>query len=321
MKKKKAGRNRAESGKQQAHTTLQRLGLGGLVTGTVAMLSGGGAAEGAYYYSDSGCSADCAIDITGGHIGTNLSIKDTATSGGRFYAGAGFPAICGSTIGGALTYSASGVNCHTCQSGSFQNFATVFSGMTFPTFVKVRFNGSTFPPDYSYGWVKLSDQHTIASYASEYNGGPITTGQTGPTAVHLTELFGEASPLGTVIFWQTASEIDTVGYNLWRSDTIAGQYVKINETLIPGEGSTEQEASYSHTDSAGCGASSCFYKLEDLDTHGVSTFHGPIEVAQPPRLCGTMTEGNPGFNIFSLFLPPAAAIALWLRRERKKVNA
>ena len=282
MKKEKAGQKRTESGKQRAHTTLQRLGLGGLVTGTLAALSAGGVVQGASYYSNSGCSADCAIDITGGHIGTNLSIKVTHASGGMFYAGMGAPFICATTMSQmALTYSASGVNCHTCQSGTFQNFATVFSGMTFPTFVKVRFNGSTFPADYSYGWVKLSDQHTIASYASEYDGGPITTGET--TLVHLTEFFAEASPRSTVIFWETASEIDTVGYNLRRSDTIAGQYVKINETLIPGEGSTAQGASYSYTDSAGCGASRCFYKLEDIDAHGVSTFHGPIEVAMPRR--------------------------------------
>ncbi len=61
---------------------------------------------------------------------------------------------------------------------------------------------------------------------------------------------------------------------------------------------------------------------EDIDTDGVSRFHDLVEVVVPADLhCGavpTPDTGSRAFSIFSLFLPPAATILWWIRRQRKK---
>ena len=35
------------------------------------------------------------------------------------------------------------------------------------------------------------------------------------------------------VTWETALEIDTVGFNLWRSTNVGSGYVQVNDTLIP----------------------------------------------------------------------------------------
>ena len=86
-----------------------------------------------------------------------------------------------------------------------------------------------------------------------------------------------------LIEWRTVSEINTEGFNLWCSQTEDGQYVKLNATLIPAQGSPTIGASYSYVDDTVANGATYYYKLEDVDTYGNSTFHGPMS-ARPARI-------------------------------------
>jgi len=74
--------------------------------------------------------------------------------------------------------------------------------------------------------------------------------------------------------WETASEIDNAGFNLWRSD--GGEYLQLNAALIPAQGGPTQGAYYEYQDATAANGVIYYYKLEDVDIHGVSTFHGPV---------------------------------------------
>jgi ELWxxDGT repeat protein len=76
--------------------------------------------------------------------------------------------------------------------------------------------------------------------------------------------------------WSTESEIDNVGFNLYRAETEDGEYVKINETLISAKGSPTQGASYEFIDKDVKNRTTYYYKLEDIDLFGTSTMHGPV---------------------------------------------
>jgi hypothetical protein len=89
----------------------------------------------------------------------------------------------------------------------------------------------------------------------------------------------------TILEWSTESEIDNAGFNLYRSETENGNYIKINSSLIPAKGSSTQGASYEFADSNVQNRKTYYYKLEDIDVNGVSTFHGP-EAAMPRLLYG-----------------------------------
>jgi hypothetical protein len=83
------------------------------------------------------------------------------------------------------------------------------------------------------------------------------------------------------ITWNTLSEIDNAGFNLWRSDTKDGKYTKINPKIIEAEGGATQKVDYSYTDNTAKTGITYHYKLEDIDTRGVNTFHGPVSVTIP----------------------------------------
>ncbi len=87
-----------------------------------------------------------------------------------------------------------------------------------------------------------------------------------------------ASPLGKGILlaWTTASEVDNEGFNIYRSEAEDGEYVKINDALIPAQGDPSTGASYSFVDTDVRPGKTYYYKLEDVDTSGNSTFHGPV---------------------------------------------
>lgn len=76
--------------------------------------------------------------------------------------------------------------------------------------------------------------------------------------------------------WETASEIDTAGFHLWRSRTKGGDYIKITEMLIPAEGGATSGASYSHSDTDVSPPQVWYYKLEAIGNDGDSVFYGPV---------------------------------------------
>jgi hypothetical protein len=104
-----------------------------------------------------------------------------------------------------------------------------------------------------------------------------------PTAVDLVSFSAEAGAGGVTLAWETATEVDNAGFNLYRALLEGGPYSKVNGALIAARGDPVSGASYSFTDASGYGT--YYYKLEDVDYYGVSTLHGPVRVtvARPVR--------------------------------------
>ena len=111
-----------------------------------------------------------------------------------------------------------------------------------------------------------------------------------PTVIALSQF--EALPGdGTVtLMWTTESEKETAGFNIYRgkvgfgrsghvksdSELDAVEMEKINTTLIPAKGSATSGAEYTYTDDDVKNGFTYVYKLEDVDTNGVATEHGPV---------------------------------------------
>lgn len=144
-------------------------------------------------------------------------------------------------------------------------------------------------PDYPNLRLTLDVLNGIADFdafsSSGSLAGKIESAQ-GPTLIELA-LF-EAIPENrrVVLVWITASEIDNLGFNLYRSETEKGNYVQINPSLILAEGNETQGATYEYVDYDVKNRKTYYYILEDIDIFGVSTFHGPISVT--PRLMQTL---------------------------------
>jgi hypothetical protein len=105
-----------------------------------------------------------------------------------------------------------------------------------------------------------------------------------PTAVTLAGFWVEARDDTLVACWETVEEVDSVGFNLYRSGTGApGSFVQLNEGLIRGQAPGSPEgASYEWADSGVERGRTYYYLLEELDVRGQASRYGPVSGRLPP---------------------------------------
>ena len=100
-----------------------------------------------------------------------------------------------------------------------------------------------------------------------------------PTLIELTSFDAQGAWRRIILNWTTASEKDNAGFNIYRSETENGEYVKINAALIPAQGIATEGASYKFVDWSVERGKTYYYKLEDIDLSGIATLHGPASAA------------------------------------------
>ena len=99
-----------------------------------------------------------------------------------------------------------------------------------------------------------------------------------PTAVTLAFFTAETEEEGAVVLnWETATEINNAGFNIYRARLKDGNYKKINAELIDPKGSEVSGSNYTYTDTPPA-SGTYYYKLEDVEYGGVATMHGPVKV-------------------------------------------
>jgi hypothetical protein len=81
-----------------------------------------------------------------------------------------------------------------------------------------------------------------------------------------------------VVEWTTVSEINTAGFNLYRSESPEGPYTKINAQLIPTSSDPIIGSKYVYKDTATVSGRTYYYQLEDVEFSGASVRHGPIVI-------------------------------------------
>jgi len=106
-----------------------------------------------------------------------------------------------------------------------------------------------------------------------------------PTLITLSSFTATPSRGKVVLQWSTASEVDNAGFNLYRAEYENGEYVMINPSLIPAEGTSTSGATYKYVDDDVKNRDTYYYKLEDVDINGKGTLHGPVS-AMPKVIVG-----------------------------------
>lgn len=101
-------------------------------------------------------------------------------------------------------------------------------------------------------------------------------------AITLASFTARAGFGAVTLAWETGTEVDNAGFNLYRATAPAGPYAKVNGALIAAQGDAVGGASYSYVDTPG-GHGTFYYKLEDVDLNGVATQHGPVPATVMPR--------------------------------------
>lgn len=99
------------------------------------------------------------------------------------------------------------------------------------------------------------------------------------TLSSFTAIFANNSP---VLQWETQSEDNNQGWNIYRSQDDLENATQINVELIPGAGTTSQITLYSYNDELDFAAQTeYFYWLESVDSFGQTELYGPVSLVIP----------------------------------------
>ena len=99
-----------------------------------------------------------------------------------------------------------------------------------------------------------------------------------PLSVELAFLTASASADSVTLHWGTITEINNLGFNIYRSDTQDGKYTKVNARLIQGVGTDATPRDYSFTDENVKLGQTYYYYIEDVDFTGKTNKSDIIEV-------------------------------------------
>jgi hypothetical protein len=162
-----------------------------------------------------------------------------------------------------------------------------------------------------YDWVEVTG-------VDEYS--PFTAGNHGATLIDLVSLNATAGEGGVQVAWETASEIDNAGFNVYRSHSPEGEWLRLNAALIPAQGGPTQGAAYSFEDETAEPGVTYYYRLEDVDGFGLSTFHGPVEArpSVPTSVALRCLAASPAVvGVGLLLVLGAGGLALLWRKRRE----
>ena len=118
------------------------------------------------------------------------------------------------------------------------------------------------------------------------------------------------------ITWTTESEVNTSGFNVFRSTSRDGEYTQINTSLIPSQADPVLGGKYSYQDDQVAPGQTYYYKLEEVETTGARTTYDEIveATAQADGLFGLSTAGWWGLAAVLALV----AVWLWWRGRRSR---
>ena len=101
-----------------------------------------------------------------------------------------------------------------------------------------------------------------------------------PTAVDLVSFTATPQAGAIQLSWETAAELDLLGFNLYRAGPVDGQPIPLNARLIPSRApGSLTGASYLFVDRSAAPQVTYTYWLEHLDLHGTAFRHSPASAA------------------------------------------
>jgi hypothetical protein len=98
----------------------------------------------------------------------------------------------------------------------------------------------------------------------------------GATAVKLLSFDARGQGNDVQVTWQTAHEINNMGFYVQRADEPNGPFIRLTDKLIPGDQFNTLGKKYEYIDKTATRFKIYYYRLVDVDTSGTWTYHGPI---------------------------------------------
>jgi hypothetical protein len=133
----------------------------------------------------------------------------------------------------------------------------------------------------------------------------IFTNTRDPIAVRLADFSAVAQANSVVLSWETVDEINNVGFNVLRGDDADIAPTQISPTMIPSASpGSAQGSTYAFEDVNVVPGAAYYYWLQDTDTFGKVTTHGPLSVT----VAGPTAVGLNSFSATASSVPTLLAL-------------
>jgi uncharacterized repeat protein (TIGR01451 family) len=116
-----------------------------------------------------------------------------------------------------------------------------------------------------------------------------------PTLVTLSDFRSYGENGKVVVQWETASEVGTAGFYLYRLDESTGDYIKINHKLLPAILTSQLGGTYSLIDKGASPGGSYTYVLVEVEARGKKNAYGPfnVQVGEDSAVLTSSSDINP----------------------------
>jgi hypothetical protein len=118
-----------------------------------------------------------------------------------------------------------------------------------------------------------------------------------------------------IVEWTTESEVNLAGFNIYRSESPDGPYVKLNDLLIPASPDPVTGGSYTYTDATAEPGVTYYYQLEDVELDGKATRHGPIVAVSEGDVVSPLVRPTALLALLGAVLLGVAALVVRGRRR------
>ncbi len=138
----------------------------------------------------------------------------------------------------------------------------------------------------NYNWTIDSDGHYIDVSTTDKSGGYEFSVMGDPSLPVELSFFTAITGNGKVILrWRTESEVNNVGFGIYRSDAKNGQYVKIG--WRDGAGNSAMPNEYKYLDKTAKQGQVYYYYIEDIDVEGIRTKSHIVKSVNKKNLTAT----------------------------------
>lgn len=94
-------------------------------------------------------------------------------------------------------------------------------------------------------------------------------GDPDPRAEEEAESPGEPETYANTLKWSTASEVDNFGFDVYRSESEDGPFIRLTPEPVPGAGTTDEISHYQYVDDTIDPRQDYFYYVESISMGGV----------------------------------------------------